>query len=82
VAKVAVVRGGRSLEREISLRSGHHVAAALRHLGHEPIELDVDERLTHALEDTEVVFIALQLEAVPDRWEVNQPHVPIRRSLL
>ena len=43
--RVAVVRGGRSLEREISLRSGHHVAAALRHLGHDVIEVDVDDEL-------------------------------------
>lgn len=59
MAKIAVVRGGRSLEREISLRSGHHVASALRHLGHEPHELDVDERLTSGLEAMDAVFVAL-----------------------
>lgn len=59
MAQVAVVRGGRSLEREISLLSGHHVATALRHLGHEVDELDVDAELTRSLGSVDVVFIAL-----------------------
>ena len=59
MARVAVIRGGRSLEREISLRSGHHVASALRHLGHDVTEVDVDDALSSALEDVDVAFIAL-----------------------
>jgi D-alanine-D-alanine ligase len=59
VARVAVIRGGRSLEREISLRSGHQVSAALRHLGHDVDELDVDGELAKALAHTDVAFIAL-----------------------
>jgi D-alanine-D-alanine ligase len=59
MTRVAVVRGGRSLEREISLRSGHHVASALRHLGHQVTEVDVDDALSSALEDVDVAFIAL-----------------------
>lgn len=59
MAQVAVVRGGRSLEREFSLLSGHHVATALRHVGHEVTEVDVDEQLTRALEAQDAVFIAL-----------------------
>jgi len=59
MAKVAVVRGGRSLERKYSLLSGHHAAAALRHLGHEVSEVDVDEQLTRALEASDVAFITL-----------------------
>lgn len=54
-----MVRGGRSLEREFSLESGHHVATALRHLGHDFEELDVDEQLTARMEAADVVFIAL-----------------------
>lgn len=57
--RVAVVRGGRSLEREFSLLSGHHVATALRHLGHDTTEVDVDEKLTRALEEQDAAFIAL-----------------------
>lgn len=59
MASVVVVRGGRSLEREISLRSGHHVAAALRHEGHEVNEVDVDEQLTGHLAGCDAAFIAL-----------------------
>lgn len=41
---VVVAMGGRSLEREISLRSGHRVERALRTLGYEVQALDVDAR--------------------------------------
>ena len=53
------MRGGRSLEREISLRSGHHVSSALRHLGHDVTEVDVDDQLAHVLESADLAFIAL-----------------------
>lgn len=57
--QVAVVQGGRSLEREISLRSGGHVASALRHLGYDTVEVDVDERLTSKLSGVSAAFVAL-----------------------
>jgi D-alanine-D-alanine ligase len=57
--RVAVVRGGRSLERKYSMLSGHHVALALRRLGHDAVEVDVDEQLTRAVEASDIVFIAL-----------------------
>lgn len=57
--RIAVVQGGRSLEREISLRSGHHVADALRHLGHDAIETDVDAGLAAALQGSDAAFVAL-----------------------
>ncbi|MEO5989429.1 MAG: D-alanine--D-alanine ligase [Candidatus Eisenbacteria bacterium] len=38
--KVAVLMGGRSAEREISLRSGQGIAAALRNLGHDVTSVD------------------------------------------
>lgn len=59
MARVTVIRGGRSLEREISLRSGHHVASALRHDGHDVTEVDVDERLTSSVAGADAAFIAL-----------------------
>jgi D-alanine-D-alanine ligase len=59
--RVAVLRGGSSLERQVSLRSGARVEDALRSLGHEVVPLDADGaligRLTEAKPD--VVFIAL-----------------------
>jgi D-alanine-D-alanine ligase len=59
LARVVVLRGGRSLEREISLRSGHHVAAALLRLGHDTSEIDVDDELAKSLDGADLAFIAL-----------------------
>ncbi|MGO9960812.1 MAG: hypothetical protein ACLP50_33355, partial [Solirubrobacteraceae bacterium] len=39
--RVAVLKGGRSLERHVSLRSGARVEDALERLGHEVIAVDV-----------------------------------------
>jgi len=41
--KVAVLAGGRSPEREVSLRSGHRVATALASIGHEADLIDPGE---------------------------------------
>ncbi|MDI3279941.1 MAG: D-alanine--D-alanine ligase, partial [Bacillota bacterium] len=59
--KVAVLMGGRSSEREISLRTGQQVSAALRSLGHEVVELDVTPTLAEELRKAavDVVYIAL-----------------------
>lgn len=59
--KVAVLKGGSSLERQVSLRSGARIAEALRAKGHEVVEIDVDQGLVQRLEETapEAVFIAL-----------------------
>lgn len=59
--KVAVLRGGRSLEREVSMRSGARVEDALGALGHEAVPLDADADLVTRLraESPDVVFIAL-----------------------
>jgi D-alanine-D-alanine ligase len=59
--RVAILRGGVSLERQVSLRSGARVAEALRSGGHEIVEIDVDQNLVRSLQATapEVAFIAL-----------------------
>jgi D-alanine-D-alanine ligase len=49
-AAVAVLSGGISLEREVSLRSGARVAAALQDRGHQVTRLDVDAQLVRTLE--------------------------------
>jgi D-alanine-D-alanine ligase len=61
MTRVAVLKGGPSLEREVSLRSGTNVELALGRLGHEVIALDADQHLVRALRDErpEVAFIAL-----------------------
>jgi len=59
--KVAVLHGGGSLERTVSLRSGARAQSALRRLGHEVAVIDVGPELVaqllHAAPD--VAFIAL-----------------------
>jgi D-alanine-D-alanine ligase len=57
--KIAVMLGGPSAEREVSLRSGVSVAGALRSLGHDVSELDPKEPGWRLAPGTEVVFLAL-----------------------
>ncbi len=59
--RVVVLMGGRSAEREISLKSGQAVLKALQELGHEAIALDLTEDLCEKLREIkpDKVFIAL-----------------------
>jgi D-alanine-D-alanine ligase len=59
--RVAVLKGGRSLERGVSLRSGAHVQEALTRLGHEVVAVDAGPDLVAELQATapDVVFIAM-----------------------
>jgi D-alanine-D-alanine ligase len=59
--KVAVLKGGRSLERGVSLRSGARVEDALGRLGHEVVALDVGGDLVKRLESErpDVAFVAM-----------------------
>ncbi len=59
--RIAVLQGGRSAEREVSLRSGGNVAAALRGRGHEVDQVDLDREVWDRLRDGayDCVFVAL-----------------------
>jgi D-alanine-D-alanine ligase len=59
--KVAVLKGGRSLERGVSLRSGARVEDALARLEHEVLALDVGGDLVELLSDEapDVAFVAM-----------------------
>jgi D-alanine-D-alanine ligase len=59
--KVAVLKGGDSLERQVSLRSGARVEDALQRLGHEAVSIDVGPDLVDRLtaERPDVAFVAL-----------------------
>jgi D-alanine-D-alanine ligase len=61
VSRVAVLKGGSSLERQVSLRSGGRVEDALERLGHEVVPVDVGadmiSRLRAAAPD--VAFVAM-----------------------
>jgi D-alanine-D-alanine ligase len=60
-AKVAVVMGGSSAEREISIQTGSQVMRALQSLGYEAQSLDYDRRFVDAIRDIapDVAFNAL-----------------------
>src|SRR5436305_13441528 len=49
--KGAVLCGGRSAEREVSLKSGAQVQSALRELGHEVVLVDIDASTWDVLRD-------------------------------
>jgi D-alanine-D-alanine ligase len=59
--KVAVLYGGRSTEREVSLRSGAGCAEALRSRGYEVVLVDVDLDVAARLRDAraDVAFVSL-----------------------
>src|SRR5687768_14365303 len=59
--RVAVLKGGRSLERQVSLRSGARVEDALGRLGHEVVSIDVGLDLIARLREAapDVAFIAM-----------------------
>jgi D-alanine-D-alanine ligase len=61
MSRVAVLKGGRSLERQVSLKSGARVEDALERLGHEVIAIDVGADLVERLEyeRPELAFVAL-----------------------
>jgi D-alanine-D-alanine ligase len=59
--KVVVLKGGRSLEREVSMVSGGRVEDALQRLGHEVTGIDVGHDLVARLSELQpdVAFVAL-----------------------
>jgi D-alanine-D-alanine ligase len=61
VSRVAVLKGGTSLERQVSLRSGARVEDALQRLGHEVVAIDAGADLIDRLGATapDAAFVAL-----------------------
>jgi D-alanine-D-alanine ligase len=59
--RIAVLKGGRSLERQVSLKSGARVEDALERLGHHVVAIDVGADLVDQLiaERPELAFVAL-----------------------
>ncbi|HEV2074842.1 MAG TPA: D-alanine--D-alanine ligase [Thermoleophilaceae bacterium] len=61
MSRVAVLKGGRSLERQVSLRSGARVQDGLERLGHHVEAIDVGVDLVARLEESrpDAAFVAL-----------------------
>jgi D-alanine-D-alanine ligase len=90
--RVAVLKGGASLERTVSLRSGARVEDALARLGHDVVPIDVGADLVDRLvaERPDVAFVALHgrggedgtvqelLELVGVPYTASRPNACIR----
>src|SRR5207245_629000 len=64
--KVALLMGGRSAEREISLRTGRGIAQALRNLGHQVLAIDAaNGRLLPAGDEEHGALPAEQVRDLP-----------------
>ncbi|MEA2439543.1 MAG: D-alanine-D-alanine ligase [Thermoleophilaceae bacterium] len=61
MSRVAVLKGGSSLERQVSLRSGGRVEDALERRGHEVVPVDVGADLIERLREArpDVAFVAM-----------------------
>ena len=61
MSKVAVLAGGSSFERQVSLRSGARVEDALERLGHDVVAIDAGNDLIRRLRDErpDVAFVAM-----------------------
>ncbi len=89
-ARIAVLKGGRSAEREVSLVSGRECAAALRSEGYDVVEIDAGPDLASVLADVapDVAFNALHGRWGEDgcvqgllEWLAHPLH-PFRRARL
>jgi D-alanine-D-alanine ligase len=61
MARLVVLRGGHSMERDVSLATGRRVAHALERLGHEVHPLDIEESTTERIMEIEpdAAFVCL-----------------------
>lgn len=66
--KVAVLMGGFSVEREVSLSSAQGVLKALHELGHEPIPIDVTRDMKVFIENLETHKPDVVLNILHGRW--------------
>jgi len=57
--KIAVLMGGPSTERDVSLATGHGISKALRSLGAEVVDIDVRDNNFQLPKDVDIAFIAL-----------------------
>ncbi len=90
--KVAVLMGGWSAEREVSLVTGAGVADACERLGHEVVRVDMDRDLAHVLTDNrpDIVFNALHgtpgedgsVQGMLDLMDIKYTHSGMATSVI
>jgi D-alanine-D-alanine ligase len=59
--RIGVLMGGRSSEREVSLRTGQAVFQSLRRCGYDAVAIDVTDRLSQDLNDHKIAIAFLSL---------------------
>jgi D-alanine-D-alanine ligase len=89
---VAVLMGGWSAEREVSLSSGAGVADALESLGHQVTRIDMDRNVARVLEEVrpDVVFNALHgtpgedgtIQGLLDLMDIKYTHSGLTTSVI
>jgi D-alanine-D-alanine ligase len=89
---VAVLMGGWSAEREVSLSSGAGVADALESLGHRVSRIDMDRNVARVLEETrpDIVFNALHgtpgedgtIQGLLDLMDIRYTHSGLSTSVI
>ena len=76
--RIALLKGGLSSEREVSLRSAVSISKALRTLTNDVVEIDVGFDLAEQLEKAkpDVAFIALKMAAFRGYWNSCRSPIP------
>lgn len=89
--RIAVLYGGTSKEREVSLSTGEGMIKALRHLGHDVVAIDFNPaKLTQHINDLENVDFVLidytvnkgKMEGFKVSWNCWISHISARVFLL
>lgn len=65
--RIAVLMGGRSSEREISLKTGQAVYQALFRRGYDVVAIDVGDRLYQDLKEQDVAIAFLSLHGLGEK---------------
>jgi D-alanine-D-alanine ligase len=79
--KVAVLMGGRSSERVISLKTGRGIAQAVRNLGHDVVSIDAADGATIAAGNEETAARSLEaVRALPAEAALGAATVPAVRD--
>ena len=82
MSRVAVLKGGPSLEREVSLRSGTNVELALARLGHEVIPIEADQHLVRTLRDCLTPHLPMGLTLQIPTERARAPQKSASRAVL
>ena len=81
MTRVALLKGGRSLERQISLRSGAQVHDALERLGHDVVDIDVGPDLVERLAEEKDAALKLRFRLVTGQLDNHAELKRVRKEI-